>query len=117
MTTAVEAVFDINGTKASQDHTIDAAFAYTTDFNTTWEIRKWCIHRRLKLRTLTYLDNVSVGVFLTAMENVAALRAQNGATMSRLGFITWNQPLGGSGMWIWARKVPSWQIRQASAAM
>ena len=29
---------------------------------------------------------MSVGVFLTAMENVAALRAQNGATMSRLEF-------------------------------
>ena len=32
------------------------------------------------------LHNVSVGVFLTAMENVAALRAQNGSTMSRLEF-------------------------------
>ena len=32
------------------------------------------------------LHNVSVGVFLTAMENVAALRAQNGAAMSRLEF-------------------------------
>ena len=32
------------------------------------------------------LHNVSVGVFLAAMENVAALRAQNGSTMSRLEF-------------------------------
>ena len=32
------------------------------------------------------LHNVSVGVFLTAMENVAALRTQNGAAMSRLEF-------------------------------
>ena len=32
------------------------------------------------------LDNVSVNVFLTALENVAALRAQNGSTMSRLEF-------------------------------
>jgi flagellin len=32
------------------------------------------------------LDNISVGVFLTAMENIAALRAVNGAAMSRLEF-------------------------------
>jgi len=32
------------------------------------------------------LGNVSVGVFLAAMENIAGLRAQNGATMSRLEF-------------------------------
>ena len=32
------------------------------------------------------LSNISVGVFLAAMENVAGLRAQNGATMSRLEF-------------------------------
>lgn len=32
------------------------------------------------------LDNVSVGVFLAAMENMAALRAVNGAAMSRLEF-------------------------------
>jgi flagellin-like hook-associated protein FlgL len=32
------------------------------------------------------LDNISVGIFLTAMENIAALRAVNGATMSRLEF-------------------------------
>ena len=32
------------------------------------------------------LNNVSVNVFLTALENVAALRAQNGSTMSRLEF-------------------------------
>jgi len=32
------------------------------------------------------LNNISVGVFLTAMENIAALRAVNGATMSRLEF-------------------------------
>jgi flagellin len=32
------------------------------------------------------LNNVSVGIFLTAMENIAALRAVNGATMSRLEF-------------------------------
>ena len=38
------------------------------------------------LNSTINLDNVSVGVFLTAMENVAALRAQNGATMSRLEF-------------------------------
>ena len=38
------------------------------------------------LNSTINLDNISVGVFLTAMENVAALRAQNGATMSRLEF-------------------------------
>jgi flagellin len=32
------------------------------------------------------LHNVSVNVFLAAMENIAALRAQNGASMSRLEF-------------------------------
>lgn len=32
------------------------------------------------------LHNVSVGVFLVGMENIAALRAQNGAAMSRLEF-------------------------------
>jgi flagellin len=32
------------------------------------------------------LSNVSVNVFLAALENVAALRAQNGSTMSRLEF-------------------------------
>ena len=32
------------------------------------------------------LHNVSVNVFLAAMENIAALRAQNGAAMSRLEF-------------------------------
>jgi len=32
------------------------------------------------------LHNVSVGVFLAGMENIAALRAQNGAAMSRLEF-------------------------------
>jgi flagellin len=32
------------------------------------------------------LSNVSVNVFLSALENVAALRAQNGSTMSRLEF-------------------------------
>ena len=32
------------------------------------------------------LDNVSVNVFLSALENIAALRAQNGSTMSRLEF-------------------------------
>ena len=32
------------------------------------------------------LNNVSVNVFLTALENIAALRAQNGSTMSRLEF-------------------------------
>jgi flagellin len=32
------------------------------------------------------LSNVSVNVFLSALENIAALRAQNGSTMSRLEF-------------------------------
>ena len=32
------------------------------------------------------LSDVSVNVFLNALENVAALRAQNGSTMSRLEF-------------------------------
>jgi flagellin len=32
------------------------------------------------------LDDVSVNVFLNALENIAALRAQNGSTMSRLEF-------------------------------
>ena len=32
------------------------------------------------------LNDVSVNVFLNALENIAALRAQNGSTMSRLEF-------------------------------
>ena len=32
------------------------------------------------------MDSISVNVFLTALENIAALRAQNGASMSRLNF-------------------------------
>ena len=139
-TNAVEAVFDINGTKASQDHTIDV---YTSPDGSAGA--KVSIHKALAWSALTFnsaslgsqirynmayedntangvstvtnlaagktklsdvtekdglvftlaaqdlnstinLDNVSVGVFLTAMENVAALRAQNGATMSRLEF-------------------------------
>jgi len=38
------------------------------------------------LNSTINLDNVSVNVFLTALENIAALRAQNGSTMSRLEF-------------------------------
>ena len=38
------------------------------------------------LDTAINLHNVSVGVFLAGMENIAALRAQNGAAMSRLEF-------------------------------
>ena len=38
------------------------------------------------LNSTINLNNVSVNVFLTALENVAALRAQNGSTMSRLEF-------------------------------
>ena len=38
------------------------------------------------LNSTINLDNISVGVFLAAMENIAGLRAQNGATMSRLEF-------------------------------
>ena len=38
------------------------------------------------LNSTINLSNISVGVFLAAMENVAGLRAQNGATMSRLEF-------------------------------
>ena len=38
------------------------------------------------LNSTINLSNVSVNVFLTALENVAALRAQNGSTMSRLEF-------------------------------
>ena len=38
------------------------------------------------LNSTINLTNISVGVFLAAMENVAGLRAQNGATMSRLEF-------------------------------
>ncbi|MEC8392371.1 MAG: flagellin, partial [Actinomycetota bacterium] len=32
------------------------------------------------------LDQISVGVFAKALENIASLRAQNGGTMSRLTF-------------------------------
>jgi flagellin len=39
-----------------------------------------------KLEQTISLNSVSVNVFLTALENVAALRAQNGASMSRLNF-------------------------------
>ena len=38
------------------------------------------------LNSAINLHNVSVGVFLAGMENIAALRAQNGAAMSRLEF-------------------------------
>ena len=64
------------------------------------------------------LHNVSVGVFLTAMENIAALRAQNGAAMSRLEFQqvnlsgsaqTWKLLTGVSRMLIWVRKPHAWQ--------
>jgi flagellin len=140
-TNTTEAIFDINGTRASQDHTIDV---YTSPDGSAGA--KVSIHKALAWSALTFnsrtlsstdgthqlaytsayaagdtdstgahvtagtlggvtekdelvftlaakdlnstinLDNVSVGVFLTAMENVAALRAQNGATMSRLEF-------------------------------
>ena len=36
------------------------------------------------------LDDVSVGVFNQALENIAALRAQNGGSMSRLNFASDN---------------------------
>jgi len=39
-----------------------------------------------KLEDTINLDSISVNVFLTALENIAALRAQNGASMSRLNF-------------------------------
>ena len=65
------------------------------------------------------LHNVSVGVFLTAMENIAALRAQNGAAMSRLEFQQVNlsrqrtnmEAANGrvSRMLIWERKPHAWQ--------
>ena len=38
------------------------------------------------LNSTINLSNISVGVFLAAMENIAGLRAQNGSTMSRLEF-------------------------------
>jgi flagellin len=38
------------------------------------------------LKEAINLNNVSINVFLTAMENIAALRAVNGAAMSRLEF-------------------------------
>ena len=38
------------------------------------------------LKEAINLSNVSINVFLTAMENIAALRAVNGAAMSRLEF-------------------------------
>jgi len=140
--TNTEAIFDINGTRASFDHTVDV---YTSPDGSAGA--KVSIHKALAWSALTFntanldqqlgysnaystsgaandqygraiqtvaggtdlsaisekdpmyitlaavslnstinLDNVSVGVFLAAMENVAALRAQNGATMSRLEF-------------------------------
>jgi flagellin len=39
-----------------------------------------------RLEQTISLNSVSVNVFLTALENIAALRAQNGASMSRLNF-------------------------------
>jgi flagellin len=39
-----------------------------------------------KVEDTVRLDSVSVNVFLTALENISALRAQNGASMSRLNF-------------------------------
>ena len=150
----IEAVFDINGSKASRDHTIDVytsadgsagakvsihkALAWSAltfdssdvdrklnyfaayqnsanesdnlslgkttapaDFrigNTVASLGNFTLDTLTEKNQLTFtlaakdlnstinLDNISVGIFLTAMENVAALRAQNGATMSRLEF-------------------------------
>ena len=59
------------------------------------------------------LNDVSVNVFLNALENVAALRAQNGSTMSRLEFQEVNLSRQRSIMeaaeeesptWIWVQK-------------
>jgi flagellin-like hook-associated protein FlgL len=160
----IEAVFDINGSKASRDHTIDvytsadgsagakvsihkalawsaltfdssdldrklnyfSAYAQNSDAsgdnyiggadvaraslgkttapadfrigNTVASLGNFTLDTLTEKNQLTFtlaakdlnstinLDNISVGIFLTAMENVAALRAQNGATMSRLEF-------------------------------
>ena len=61
------------------------------------------------------------------MENVAALRAQNGATMSRLEFQEVNisrqrsnmeAALGGSGMWTWASgKYPDGKVQCLKAGV
>ena len=133
--TAAEAIFAIDGSRPTEDHTIDV---YTSADGSAGA--KVSIHKALAWSALTFnsanlsstdgshqlkygdaysgaksssalnlddvdestemvftlaardlastinLNNVSVNVFLTALENVAALRAQNGSTMSRLEF-------------------------------
>jgi len=44
------------------------------------------------------LDSISVGVFNQALENIAALRARNGGTMSRLSFAAENISIQKSNM-------------------
>ena len=133
--TAAEAIFAIDGSRPTEDHTIDV---YTSADGSAGA--KVSIHKALAWSALTFnsanlsstdgshqlkygdaysgvksssaldldnvdestemvftlaardlgstinLNNVSVNVFLTALENIAALRAQNGSTMSRLEF-------------------------------
>ena len=146
ISTGIEGVFDIEGSKASRDHTVDVFTSADGSIGA-----KVSIHKSLAWSALTFdseevdsrsdtgvkklaygdayatagagntvktltaaeladesiageddqltftlaaqdldsainLHNVSVGVFLAGMENIAALRAQNGAAMSRLEF-------------------------------
>jgi flagellin len=120
-TTTTVAMFDINGLRQSEDHTIDV---YTSADGSAGA--KVSIHKALAWSALAFdsrtlagvdyyqvdnssgtgsesdpiqfslaadtndnvidLADVSVNVFLNALENIAALRAQNGSTMSRLEF-------------------------------
>ena len=78
------------------------------------------------LNSTINLDNISVGVFLTAMENVAALRAQNGATMSRLSFrkstfldseATWRRRWPDQGYRYGGRKYPNGKVQRIKAGV
>ncbi len=63
---------------ANKDLAVESDYGESTQLTFTLAARD--------LDSTINLHNVSVGVFLAAMENVAALRAQNGSTMSRLEF-------------------------------
>jgi flagellin-like hook-associated protein FlgL len=79
-----------NGSKIAVGNTIESIaagggdlgdkLAYGEDSQLTFTLAAESLDKAINLH------NVSVGVFLAAMENIAALRAQNGSTMSRLEF-------------------------------
>ena len=80
----------LNGTAASDgvtDVTIETLGANLNDESIAGEDDQLTFTLAAQdLDSAINLHNVSVGVFLAGMENIAALRAQNGAAMSRLEF-------------------------------